>query len=128
MAVTVERLILKWPKPEDIDPREVSFAYDTLIDLLELSFTTPPLPAIETPLETDTKFRPKASLRYDDEIGELAGEVVGVMIDNLSEAFPEHPDWRILTEGKIDRNVLASLIETLSVLPEYADEGVSPDQ
>lgn len=121
MAVEAQSAILRWPNPDEIDLEGISWFYNSKIDLLELSFTRKPVWRVETPLETTTKFWPMASVR-DDEEGRLTGEVVGVMIDNLSEAFPEHPDWRILTEGKIDRDVLTSLIETLSVLPEYADD------
>lgn len=119
--MTTRTTTFQWPKPEDIDLNTIAFSYDPLIDVLELSFTQEPVPRVEVPLEIAAKFTPLASIR-ENARGELTGEVVGIMVDNLSQAFTQYPAWRRLTEGTVDREVLASLIETFSVLSEEAGD------
>lgn len=120
MAMTTRLTTFHWPKPEDIDLQSITFSYDPLVDVLELSFDQEPVPRVEVPLETSAKFTPLASVRENSR-GELTGEVVGIMVDNLSQAFARYPAWQMLTKGTVDRAVLASLIEAFSALPEESD-------
>lgn len=125
MAVEAHRTTFRWPDPSTLDPRELDPWYDSDIDLLELQFTPRPVPRVEVPLETPDLATPFASIRMDKNHA-LTGEVVGIMIQAMSEGYFAHPEWRELAEGRITPEVLRTLIETLAPLPP--EEGaLDPD-
>lgn len=117
MAITTKPTTLHWPKPQNIDLGAIRQSYDQELDLLVLSFTLEPLPRVEVALEQLGGLTPLASVRLEGR-NRITDDVIGVMVENLSDGFSEHPEWRILVENRIDRVTLTSLIETFARLSE----------
>lgn len=111
---------LHWPDPNALDPCQADPDYNAKIDTFELRFTRETIPRVEIPLEAIGHVGPWASVRLDSE-DEITGEVVGLMIENLSLGFDAYSGWRNLAEGLVTSETLRTIIETLSRLSPEPD-------
>jgi hypothetical protein len=109
---------LRWPDIDQLDLDRIGLNYYGPYDLLSISFSGHPVPAVNVPLDP-----PDGDAGYAEaRVGIPSGEVVGIEITGYrSDVSTLHPRWANLPNliGAERRPALFDLIKVVAAMPVY---------
>lgn len=109
---------LRWPDIDALDLDRIGLDYYEPYDLLSISFSGRPAPAVNVPLDPPDSEAGYAEAR----VGIPSGEVVGIEITGYRATVSAlHPGWADLPNlaGAERRRALLDLIKVVAAMPVY---------